>query len=513
MGAKAEFRVQPFADFQSEVQTACRGGSSWKPSAQVQYLQAYFTHGPLKARTLLIEWPYVDRHYMEEFSAYYSTAFRAPPSVATRVHFFGETYTSADLDTWIKDSIDCGSSKGLTDKLNAGYFGFVTIRPIPDAPIGRTLLRTYGDRASRVYAPAENRHRIHVLGAELSVEALPFQQQEQAVGACATAALWSALAGVARADGGRPPTPFSVTKAATRHFLQDRQLPASGGLDLAQSTAAIHESGYSPYVLKPARQSDTFIWSIKTYAVSGIPAVLVLQGEGAEAHAVTIAGIREDDDEEPAKPLTIRPEGRNLELRARGLSRVYVHDDTLGPYVRMKLVRGEETGLEEGLYLQRIPFQHDSDEVKAAAVPIAVWHAIFPLYPKLRLTARELIGAAGDVALLLRQLLGEESWKSVTVETWFDLNGRYLAELYELPIESSRLNPFLKEVALPRYVGVIRFYLDDGLLLDVVCDTTDIGRSQPFGASVLAILPFVEAHREGFQKYIEQEFPDGVRLL
>ncbi|HEX2685555.1 MAG TPA: hypothetical protein VHN14_03010 [Kofleriaceae bacterium] len=43
---------------------------------------------------------------------------------------------------------------------------------------------------------------------------------------------------------------------------------------------------------------------------------------------------------------------------------------------------------------------------------------------------------------------------------------------------------------MPRYVGVVRFQLDDGALVDIVCDTTDIRRDYPRRAPVLAVFPF-----------------------
>jgi hypothetical protein len=125
---------------------------------------------------------------------------------------------------------------------------------------------------------------VHLLGLELRARGLPFQQQEQPVGACATTALWSALSRVVRADGGRAPTPHSVTQAATRHYLEDRALPAVSGLELAQLTAAIRELGYSPYVLKPRSEYATFVLSLKCYLRSEIPAVLVLQDSQGEYH-------------------------------------------------------------------------------------------------------------------------------------------------------------------------------------------------------------------------------------
>src|SRR6185436_2293593 len=87
-------------------------------------------------------------------------------------------------------------------------------------------------------------------GIPLRVRGVPFQQQEVAVGACATTAIWSALSSAARATGIRGPTPFEVTEAANRHRSVDRPYPAESGLDLGQIVPAIRGLGFVPYAIR-----------------------------------------------------------------------------------------------------------------------------------------------------------------------------------------------------------------------------------------------------------------------
>ena len=98
----------------------------------------------------------------------------------------------------------------------------------------------------------------HIAGLRLRVRGIPFQQQEQAVGACATTAIWSTLARVMRSDGGRAPTPFAVTEAATKHFLSDRAFPASSGLEPRQILEAFRQFGYSPLYFEPKKEHAQF---------------------------------------------------------------------------------------------------------------------------------------------------------------------------------------------------------------------------------------------------------------
>jgi hypothetical protein len=143
-----------------------------------------------------------------------------------------------------------------------------------------------------------------------------------------------------RADGTRPATPLAVTRAATRHVLSSRVLPASGGLDLTQMLGAISEFGYSPHVLKPGEGSDVdaFLLAVQCHLRSGIPVVLQVKAPDDDGHAVVCVGFRTSDEEEPISDLVYKTH-QQLSLRAAGMSRVYVHDDRLGPYARAKWLR------------------------------------------------------------------------------------------------------------------------------------------------------------------------------
>jgi hypothetical protein len=493
-------RCVAFAELEDEVRRACRADATWRPPPQVDYLRDYLCRG-LRTQTLLIEENHVDRHYLEEYGGYYSTKLRPPLPRTVRIHFFEKAFGATDLDAWIEEARTAGRVTLLEEHLGPQYIGFSTIRPIPDAPIGRTVLRPYDGKPSRCYRPAAVDTRVHLLGATLSVRGLPFQQQEQAVGACATTALWCALASAARATGQRAPTPFSITVAAKRHFIEGRTFPAIEGLAVSHLSAAIREAGFSPYRIRPGADPQSFLLSVKTYVASGIPAILVVAHDKLDdGHAMTVCGFREDDLDYPAPDLgvTIGP----ITLKSRGLTRLYIHDDREGPYVRMAIAI-------------------DADSVKVARVPYgtssvqppleSVWYALFPLYPKLRLTARELVTIAAQEGSFVRFALGERA-AECRVETYFRLNGDYLSELYGLEIDAARLARFVKAARFSRYVGVIRYLVGDALIADLVVDTTDIARAHPSGAEILAVLPFAPDLRLRLDEYAARSFPHALVL-
>ena len=56
------------------------------PSVACRYLCAYLD--ALEVRSLVLESHYVDRHFLADFSAYYSRSFNAPPPFCKRLSLF-----------------------------------------------------------------------------------------------------------------------------------------------------------------------------------------------------------------------------------------------------------------------------------------------------------------------------------------------------------------------------------------------------------------------------------------
>jgi hypothetical protein len=398
-------RARPFSptSLWDEVRSAS-GSTGDTPTDHVRYLASYLRKSSPPARTMVVERPYVDRHYLEEFTGYYASKLRPPSSKTTRIHFFASEFDDTGLRAVIAEA--SRNYERARGDLQHEYLGFLVVRPLASAALGRTVLRPYSDRSSRHFQPAKGVSRVHLAGLELQLRGLAFQQQDQGVGACATAALWSALACVMRNDGARPVTPFAVTRAATRHVLSSRAFPASGGLDLTQMLATISELGYSPHVLKPGEGADLdkFLIAVQCYLRSGIPVVMQVKAADDEGHAVACVGFRASDEEETVNDLTC-PTPHGFELRAQGMSRVYIHDDRLGPYARAKWLRKAVKGGAEQLWLKIDPYETGFDRFEA---PALVRQAIVPLYPKLRLTAEDLAGYASELLPLARHLAGAE---------------------------------------------------------------------------------------------------------
>ncbi|MDQ3031385.1 MAG: hypothetical protein M3Y87_03140 [Myxococcota bacterium] len=457
----------------AEVKDAAR--ATWsEPLAQVRYLAAYLKDREAPARTMVVESPYVDRHYLQEYVGFYATLVRPPPSTTTRIHFWS---TSFDDDAWrgfLLRAAD-GALDVVQRELADAYLGYVVVRPVPACPIGRTLLRCYEGRASRCYAPAHSLHDVHLNGFTFRVPGLPFQQQDQGLGACATTALWSALARVMRADGGRAATPLDVARAVPGAHGQ--LIASPEGLELDQMTRAIRALGYSTHVIRPADDNDVFTLALKACVRSGIPVVLRIRVQpSGEVHAVTVVGMRESDEDEGTRDLVI--ESREHRVRSTGLTRLYLHDDRLGPYARSVLLRepipGADASREPPL---RIAFRPHHKGFLEFLEPSYVETAIIPLYPKIRTTPEDLIAWCGDFVPAVLGVAGRRR-DSVRVEPFFALGGEYLANVGDVLRDSERLAELRRTALLSRYVGVLRFSLESDWFMDLVIDTTDVKRNR-----------------------------------
>ncbi|WP_224363409.1 hypothetical protein, partial [Hyalangium versicolor] len=186
-------------------------------------------------------------------------------------------------------------------------------------------------------------------------------------------------------------------------------------------------------------------------------------------------------------------------LRSVGIARLYVHDDRFGPYARMTWVpRQDANAAEELPRLSFAPYDAGYDEFEQ---PVSIHEAYVPLYPKLRMSATDLVLMASQLLPLVRFVAGEGQRDELLVDLRFVLNGRYLSEAHGFGLSPDRTEQLVSTLLLPRYIGVIRFSVGDRRFLDILCDTTDIPRAPPAWAPVLAFIPADEGLKEALKKF------------
>ncbi|MBK7583806.1 MAG: hypothetical protein IPI67_26885 [Myxococcales bacterium] len=483
--------VRPFAE--GELEHWLRGGSRAS-----LYLFEYLTD--LGAHSILVETRYVDRHFLDDFVSYYARSFRAPPPQCSRLHFF----TSSPEDLLARLHAACnGQTESVERELQEAYLGFVVVRPLDGASIGRTVLKTYPIAGRRHYEVVRPYH-VHLLGLRLRVDGLAYQQQDQGAAVCASTALWSALQRVARVAGYRTPTPSAITVAAKSPF------PAQNGLTWTQMAEALNALGYVADVLEPSDNRDFFRAQMVACLRSQLPVILLLTkarpgrdgGKMRDGHAVTLTGFSEPATTREFEPSQSRVEP--LGMAAAAVEVVYTHDDNLGSHAHYEL--RDSTDRDENnnpkLILHRgrtgkasTYWEPDDWEIEGALVPKP---------PKLRLS----VSALFEELLAVRPVV---DWALENTPVHWDV--RFLAgvdyrrTLFDSGLDTAELLQFNASLCLPRNIGVItarltsQSLLDRGRVLDVLIDATEVNRLSPAQPALLGLVaPMVDKHSRAWVK-------------
>jgi len=249
------------------------------------------------AQSAVLEYRYIDADYRNEHSRFYSTTFRRYPSVAHRLHFFAEKMPAA-----------LASQDEPARFNNLGYLGYTVLRPLPGAPVGRTILVPQAGTQPHVTCLAWD--EVNLLGERLKVEGAPFISQDAQMSVCAHATLWMITYYHYLAFGGPRLLPGDI-KAAVPDDI-GRGIP-SIGLTLYQISVASSRLGYPAlvYGLDPPPPGESPFRLACRYLNSRIPVIV-----GGAEHAFVLIGYE--------RLKAGRPDERIRFIR---------HDDQAGIYI------------------------------------------------------------------------------------------------------------------------------------------------------------------------------------
>lgn len=436
------------------------------PLRQLQYVEAYVKQ--LGCATVVVEEHYIDRDHIEDHSAFYSRNFVSYENYCQRAHFFSLDEATLRREVQVAVAAGKNGTKAYRDACEAlsakAYLGWSVIKPLHGCPVGRTILRTYpeqGDKCKRLF-PSVRRHRAHILGVELPVFGLPFQQQDTGVSACATTAIWSALHHFRGVEDVAAATPAQITSIASRYSLPFGRSMPSEGLSMEQMCQAVQGMGLSPHLHRAVnyRTAQSIIFSA---TMSGMAPILIIDGTSeykGQRHAVTVAGVKLAD------PFTPNPLDGVAEQSTQ-LVGAYIHDDRLGPYVSTLFENDNGTG--------RLRFL-----LRGVIEKEQVWevsHILIPMHPKIRLSFGSLQEVALEVAKWIQWFFVKELKASADPDITVDgvvLRGyQYIEELlFERDGLGAAVEQFCSEVSLPRYVGRVRTQNPQIGTIDILVDTT-----------------------------------------
>lgn len=466
---------------------------STQNSTQLVYLQNYLLG--LGAKNFLCEQNYFDRDYLHEFSSFYSVSAFGYSNICRRVHYFSHATFDRDL---FSEAI--GGDDIALRQIRDSYLGFIIIRPIHAAPIGRTVLKWFQDLspdAPRVTHPSRT-YISHVVGIELEVDGLAWQQQDSAVASCATVGLWTIMHSSAFDARHAIPTTVELTEAAHRGYPNGNKLFPSQSLEIIQVLEAIKSQDLNPLKItgeidglfskeRFANSAASFIRSGYPVIVSGIH-VSLDQNQGAYVvnapigHVVCVVGFRE------APLLAARPNTNNIQDEQ--IEMFYIHDDNIGPNVRFKATR--QAVLHSGRRTEACVLEIDTPSYQPEVALVGAGQAFLPLsliaavHEELRISPDSLhLDASNLSAAILDSLntwlnsIGAQT-QGITYSSRYFLLSDYIGDELARILEGEpallsqvRLNLQEKIAPMSLHLGLIRIALpDSSVLVDVLVDTS-----------------------------------------
>lgn len=398
---------------------------------------------------------YVDRHFIHDFCGHYGSCYHDYPKKCIRLHFFEKVFSQEDFLRHIAGNRPDANGFGK-------YAGFIVIRPIPGAILSNVSLQ----------APLaiENSHfitksrTVHLCGMELTVETVPFQEQDHAISACATSALWMALQAAPGFYPHTVPSPHELTENAHKVFVDGgKSNEVSKGLTVSQMACALKEEKLNPLTCLPFSTSYAKAL-LRAYLNIGIPVLLGIElyfrsddtyiknSRIIGCHAIVAlgyecGGIIEAFD----SPEMLDSDSENvpdLFLEASAITTFYCHDDQIGPYSGMGIPNEYALGMSSEW--GRI---YGKEDVNAKIISV-----ILPCNPKIRIrfaNIYEFVKAMNIQLSAYYNLLGGHLSWDIRLENVCELKKHIRSESTLDPESRARL----LTMSLPRYIWVVdQFY-------------------------------------------------------
>jgi hypothetical protein len=468
----------------------------------------------LDVMSAIVEYPYFDADFAEEYAYFHAKTFRPPAKHCTRYHFFN--IDPEDLAGILAPDIPERQRVGwLTpySESSGWYRGFCVRRPIEDAPIGRTVIKA-PPHLEGIWRYLSARHYTHILGIRFFVDGFPFLEQDARTGSCAQAALWMSLRHITAASGSPWRSIPALTQVATQFTDETNTLSVpigSGGLHTNSMLRAVREANRYPHYFAASRtlSDGAYSWSWRDdqdpfaiacrYIDSDIP-VVVLVAEPTtkidrgtfdmhEGHALTAVGYYGTSSKRP-------PPGPRPHV-SHWLDGLIVNNDQVGPNV--DLPRSKSTSV-------RVGSGYATDNVTGLIISLPdqvilgadmaeqfAWHILEFHLPKWR-----------------EKAYSEQDAENIEVASPLDRNSLAARTLliegfnhYRWLVQAGAHNKVLNlsaRVHFPRYVWVTEFYPfapDDKPTLQRVYAHVVTDATAANSINWMTIEPFMFAHELG----------------
>ncbi|MBA7528846.1 hypothetical protein ES705_21038 [subsurface metagenome] len=352
----------------------------------------------------------------------------------------------------LKEAVHAGNAEADIFK---SYLGYITIRDLPDAIFGPSLLEPPSkDLLNNKFITRE--YLVNIFGIEKKIKTLAFQEQDKTVSACSTTALWSAFHKTSELFKTPVPSPSEITKSAGNIFTSHGRAFPSKGLDFFQICNSIENFG----LVSEMRNKESFFEDdvvvrgfIYSYLKFGLPVLLAIKIDGLRGghHLITLTGYSKTK----AIPLTYE----RVSLESEKVGECYSHDDQVGPYSRIKF-------LSKGKITTFWPKADGKGYRNATCLGLIV-----PIHPKVRLNFEIILAEINKVYSVLGILVRRpELW---IFDIYLELSNNYKENLLS-PAETSSLTEQIVFDCLPKYIWVAAAHLSDELKFEFIFDATDV---------------------------------------
>jgi hypothetical protein len=377
-------------------------------------------------------------------------------------------------------------------------------RPIPHTIFGRTCLKApESDNPNASFHFITREYTVHLFGLELKFESLAFQEQDNAVSACATAALWFMFQCTCKWINHPILSPYEITLKAKEIISSEprKNMKDFRGLSIPQMVHVIKQLNIEPFILQPSNNQNYFKAQIYAYLKGKIPIIVGARLNGddkdnLENHAMTLTGY--GINTENSRNFFNDNEKTGLDcinMYSSLVDRLFVHDDQLGPFGDLLFSKNDcfRTSLTDIGHFNK----------KYASINANVFALIYPLLPKIRIDFDEIFGIIREFqrmslhnALIYGNPANVIAW-DLYLSSVCDLKAHFSQDTC---IEAKvKLNLLTK--SFPRHIWVIdAVQLDETgnkeVLFSLYFDATDISNGNLFICSLHRTSKSVESIKD-----------------
>lgn len=476
---------------------------------QFPHIYAYIQS--LNCKSILIEDKFTSYDYLEDFIRNYTLSNQVLDKFVKRVHFFSQEFTQEELKQIIEE--------GKIGDLQKAYLGFIIIKPISKRSIGYTILKTPKVKNGKILT---RKYVLSLVGFNLSISALAYQEQDKIVSACATTAIWIVLNKAREVHSNvRFDSPSWITKNATIDYEGGNRNIAKTGLDTITISKALRLANLNTHIYRGSEKWPVIRYSkyvngkmigngipvslhihnkkslqriIHAYLPSDIPIILTCSvpydkasntfqsekpgdikhdqiiEEYSNVHAITVIGYKSDHkkmDQVIQSPMELF----KTTYAADFLDSIIAHDDQISPYTELSF---HDFKCQHGIQLGLMGSWHSNIQNRNNR-PILPHILIVPVNKFVRLEYYTIEAVTNGFDYIFSAVLGNYDFFSSNELIWdvYLIEGKRLksALINEIGFPLSQRVNFTQKF-YPGYSWVAKCYLKGEIFIYLIFDAS-----------------------------------------